>query len=101
MIVGNLDLKNSDIEIAIVHDKNDLIYIIHDTPFTPPISWVEYDIHSGQIHFICEEGNIGDYGIPVGEEFKKLIVAMSEMPIALLNEGKLISGDNYPLIIHH
>jgi len=99
MIIAK-DHPDYDMEVALIHDQDDLLYIIHDKPFTNTLSWVEYDIETGMLNFIMDDGALQDFGIPISSQYKDNLSVMPEIAIAYLNKGEFQSGFEYPLIVH-
>ncbi|MCD8497069.1 MAG: hypothetical protein LRZ85_02675, partial [Alphaproteobacteria bacterium] len=58
-----------DIEVAIREDGK--VAIFHDKPFKRELSWIEYDMQAGQLHFIMENGDLRIMGLSVRPELKK------------------------------
>jgi len=99
-MVINKSHPDYDMEVALIHDHNDLLYIIHDKPFSNILSWVEYDTQTGMLNFIMDDGNLQDFGIPISDQYKNNLSVMPEIAIAYLHRGEFQSGFEYPLIVH-
>jgi len=77
-MVINKSHPDYDMEVALIHDHNDLLYIIHDKPFSNILSWVEYDTQTGMLNFIMDDGNLQDFGIPISDQYKNNLSVMLE-----------------------
>lgn len=82
-----------------IHDDGDF-FIIHDRPFHQELSWVEYDIKTSTIDFIMDDGQMRNFGLPVHPQFGAKLQNTQLIAVVLMRDGKAISGEDYPLIMH-
>ena len=94
----NSNRPDMHMETYLLKCPNDQIYILHDTPFLKKLSWVEYNPSNAKIAFVMEDGEIRDFGIPVDRKFKAFLDQQKMIAVALIENGKFVSGFNYPLI---
>jgi hypothetical protein len=94
----HVDHPDMQMETYLMRGPDDQIYILHDTPFSKALSWVEYNPQNGKIAFVMDDGEIRDFGIPVDKKFTVMLSAQKMIAVALIENGKYVSGHNYPLI---
>ncbi|MCD8525662.1 MAG: hypothetical protein LRY62_00350 [Alphaproteobacteria bacterium] len=89
-----------DIEVAIREDGK--VAIFHDKPFKRELSWIEYDMQAGQLHFIMENGDLRIMGLSVRPELKKNMQNTHQILMVLMDTetGQAKEGGYIPLIIH-
>lgn len=92
--------QTEDIEAFLLLDNPNEAYIFHELPFGATLSWLEYDIDSGRIDFIMEDGDIRNFGIPVSKEIGAYLQNIHLICVALKNGGNVLSEIDLPLIVH-
>lgn len=85
----------------VVNDRAEAM-VLHDKPFEKDLSWLEYDLDSGRLEFIMEDGDIRDFGFSVDPKLEKYLqnayhVLMVRMDAA---SGEYEEEESLPLIIH-
>lgn len=95
------DHPDYDMEIYMIKGETGKVYIIHDRPFKMGApSWLEYDLETGYINFIMDDGNIRDFGIAIDTDFAPDIKNYNDITMALVKNSIYVDGAKYPLIIH-
>ena len=92
------DHPDMQMETYLMRGPDDQIYVLHDTPFMKKLSWVEFNPQTAKIAFVMEDGEIRDFGISVEDKFTGFLSQQEMIAVALINNGKYVSGHNYPLI---
>ena len=92
-----------DMEMAvnICVDDPQHVYVFHDQPFKHELSWIEYDVTSGKIDFIMEDGDLRNFGIAVERNIGKYLQNNHVVCVAYTDFKNVISDIVLPLVTHH
>jgi hypothetical protein len=88
-----------DVEISVYDPEN--IFIFHDKPFRDELSWVEYDVASGRIDFIMNDGDLRNFGILIKDDVGQYLRDIHTICVALVDEDDVLSDVELPLVTHH
>jgi hypothetical protein len=88
------------VELAI-NDRAEAI-VFHNKPFVKDLSWVEFDLDTGQLTFVMDSGDIRDFMIPVKPELFRHMQNAFQVLFVLMDEqtGEPVEGGYIPLILH-
>lgn len=90
-----------EMEIYLMKGEKDDLYVIQDRPFSAGLlSWVEYDVETGMMNFIMDDGDLRDFGIEIDEKFAPNLKDYQTIPIALIQNSLFVEGGQFPLIVH-
>ena len=101
-LVTGVDEDNPlDLNIAVNHEGK--IVVFHDKPFKDPLSWLEFDLHTRNLDFILEDGELRNTGIPIQENISKNMQNTHQILMILMDDstGEAKEGHYIPLIVHH
>ncbi len=89
-----------DIEVAV--DEKGKVVVFHNRPFKKEIAWFEFDLSTNQLHFIVDDGDIRDAGLPLTRDVAKYMQNSHQILMVLLDDetGEATTGHYIPLIIH-
>lgn len=82
-----------------MHGDDGKIYVLHDRAFQKELSWIEYNVTTGQMEFIMEDGDLRDFGIPIDPNFGKHLQNIHTIPVAEIENGEYKDGNYFPLIM--
>ena len=89
-----------DINVEILIDEYARVLILHEKPFQPELSWVEYDLDNSSLDFIMENGDMRNWGVKVKPALSAYIQNAYSAILAKVENGVIVEADNYPLIVH-
>jgi hypothetical protein len=103
MMTYEPQLKNEpseDIEAFLLLDNPNDAYIFHEKEFGGNLSWIEYDLESGRLDFVMEDGHLKNYGMPVPKDMGAYLQNIHFICVAHKNAGIVLSEVDLPLITH-
>ncbi|PCI00802.1 MAG: hypothetical protein COB76_02775 [Alphaproteobacteria bacterium] len=89
-----------DIEAFLLLDNPNDAYIFHEHSFGATLSWLEYDLETGRLDFIAEDGDLRNFGIPVSKDIGAYLQNIHSICVAHKSGGNVISEVDLPLITH-
>lgn len=97
---GHQDDGSLQVDLA-VNDRAET-FIFHYKPFDKTLSWLEFDMDSGRVNFVMDDGEHRDFGIPVRPELGKYLQNAHQVLLVLMDmkTGQPVGGNYYPLLIH-
>ena len=99
--VYGVDEENHlDIEVAV--NEVGKVVLFHNRPFKKDITWFEFDLNTGKLDFILDDGEIRDAGFFVTKTMSKYMQNSHQILMVLLDNdtGEAKEGNYIPLIIH-
>lgn len=89
-----------DIEVAV--DETGKVVMFHNRVFKEEIAWFEFDLSTGKLDFILDNGDIRDAGFFVTKTMSKYMQNSHQILMILLDNdtGEAKEGNYIPLIIH-
>lgn len=94
--------ENTPLDIEVAVDEKGKVILFHNREFKDPIAWFEFDLSTGKIDFIMDDGLIRDAGFYVTKIMSKYMQNSHQILTVFLDNssGEAIEGRYVPLIIH-
>lgn len=92
--------KDIDVEAFLLLDNPNDAYIFHEQQFDGTLSWLEYDLKTGRLDFIMDDGALRNFGIPVSKDIGDYLQNIHFICVAHKNGGTVLSEVDLPLITH-
>lgn len=94
--------ENNPLDIEVAVNESGKVVLFHNRPFKKDITWFEFDLGSGKLDFILDDGEIRDAGFYVTKTMSKYMQNSHQILMILLDNdtGEAKEGNYIPLIIH-
>ncbi len=94
--------KNNRLEIEVGVDEVGKVVVFHNKVFKKEIAWFEFDLQTGFLTFVMEDGDIRDAGLPLSKKISKHMHNSHQILMVLEDEktGDTREGHFIPLILH-
>lgn len=96
------EVDDPSFKVDLVINDTAEVYVFHNKPFRTKLSWLEFDLNTGNLDFIMNDGDIRNFGAKVPPHMVKHMQNAYQVMMVQMNEetGQPTSGDYYPLILH-
>lgn len=94
--------ENHPLDIEVAVDEKGKVVLFHNRTFKNTISWFEFDLETGKLDFVLDDGEIRDAGFYVTKLMSKYMQNSHQILMVLLDDdtGEAKQGNYIPLIIH-
>jgi hypothetical protein len=78
------------------------VFVFHALPFEKKLSWLEFDLDTGNLDFVMNDGDVRNFGAKVPENLAKHMHNAYQVMMVQMDQetGQPVSGAYFPLIIH-
>ncbi|MBL3676188.1 MAG: hypothetical protein JKP92_01585 [Alphaproteobacteria bacterium] len=78
------------------------VVVFHSRPFVEDLAYLEFDLGTGHLTFLREDGAMRDFGTPIPAHMAKNMQNTHQVFLVLMDEatGQGVRGRYVPLIVH-
>ena len=85
--------------VDVIVNKNSQVWLAHDAPFPGVLQWVEYDVDTGMMTFVTDDGKIQDLGFKISQVISRYLRQSTTIDTILVLEQKIHDFYRVPLLV--
>lgn len=86
-------------DIALMVNENQKVWIAHDKPFGDVMMWAEYDADAATLVLMSQSGRLYDLGMPIHKPFRKHLLKAREVHTVYMKNRQVVDVGILPLMV--